>query len=104
MIQDNLFQARTYAYHAEGGLSAAIPGYLWANNVFTGPWPTSGGWTDAMMPQGNGNSYPDSEADIGYVNLAAGDYRLSPTSPYKGAASDGTDIGVDWAEFNRANS
>jgi len=56
------------------------------------------------MPQGNGNNYPSSEVNIGYVNLAAGDYRLASTSPYKGAASDGKDIGIDWNQFNIPNS
>ena len=43
---------------AAGNLDTLMPGYIWTNNVFAGPWPTSGGWTAAMMPQGNGNAYP----------------------------------------------
>jgi hypothetical protein len=81
-----------------------MPGYIWTNNVFAGPWPTSGGWTAAMMPQGNGNAYPVSLVNVGYTNVAGGDYSLSSISPYKGAASDGKDIGVDWNQFNAANS
>ena len=37
VLQDNLLQGRSYPLHAEGGLAAVIPGYLWTNNVFTGP-------------------------------------------------------------------
>jgi hypothetical protein len=56
------------------------------------------------MPQGNGNAYPNTETDVGYINLAGGDYGLAALSPYKGAASDGNDIGVVWSQFNAANS
>jgi len=30
---------------------------------------------------------------VGFVDLAGGDYRLAPTSPYKKAGADGKDIG-----------
>lgn len=42
-----------------------------------------------------GNFFPASFAAVAFVNSAAGDYRLSATSPYKNAATDGRDIGVD---------
>jgi hypothetical protein len=32
------------------------------------------------------------------VNPGQGDYRLSPSSPYKAAATDGKDVGVDLGE------
>jgi hypothetical protein len=32
---------------------------------------------------------------VNYNNGSGGDYRLSPTSAYKGKASDGTDPGAD---------
>ena len=32
---------------------------------------------------------------VGFVNLSAGDYRLSATSAYRTAASDGTAVGCD---------
>jgi hypothetical protein len=106
VLQDNIFAARAYPMmlSAAANLDTLMPGYIWTNNVFAGPWPTSGGWTAAMMPQGNGNAYPTSLANVGYVNVAVGDYSLSSISPYKGAGSDGTDIGVDWNQFNTANS
>jgi hypothetical protein len=40
----------------------------------------------------------DSSRSIGFVNFKngdGGDYHLLPTSPAKGAASDGTDLGAD---------
>jgi hypothetical protein len=42
-----------------------------------------------------GNYYPASMADVGFVNLIGGNYRLSAASPYKGAATDGKDVGCD---------
>jgi hypothetical protein len=106
-LQDNLFLAQNYPLFAGGGttlagVSLAAPSYMWTNNVFAGPWPTPVGVKSNLLPQGNGNAYPASEANIGYTNLAGRDYRLSSTSPYKNAASDGEDIGVHWDEFNEA--
>jgi len=42
-----------------------------------------------------GNYYPASLGAVGFVNLAGGDYHLSPTSIYRGAALDGTDVGAN---------
>jgi hypothetical protein len=108
-LQDNIFLAQSYPIFAGGGstitgLSSAAPGFVWTNNVFAGPWPTPVGVTSSLLPQGNGNDYPASEANIGYINLTGRDYRLASTSPYKNAASDERDIGVDWDAFYRANS
>jgi hypothetical protein len=33
--------------------------------------------------------------DLGFANLAGGDYRLAATSPYHHAATDGTDVGAN---------
>jgi hypothetical protein len=45
--------------------------------------------------------YPLSMAPTGFSTAANGDYRLSPSSPYKGRATDGTDPGVNFDELNR---
>jgi hypothetical protein len=37
---------------------------------------------------------------VSFVDLAGGDYRLSPTSPYKKAGTDGKDIGCDFSALN----
>ena len=34
-------------------------------------------------------------ADVGFTDLAGADYHLASGSPYKGAGSDGKDIGAD---------
>jgi hypothetical protein len=41
-----------------------------------------------------GNFFPNSVSEVGFANPAAGDFRLNATSPYKGAATDGGDIGA----------
>lgn len=33
--------------------------------------------------------------EVGFLDAAAGDYRLDPTSAYAGAGSDGRDCGAD---------
>jgi hypothetical protein len=49
----------------------------------------------------SGNYYPATMADVGFVNLGGGDYRLTDTSPYKRTAADGTDPGADPARIPR---
>jgi hypothetical protein len=42
-----------------------------------------------------GNFYPADMSGVGFIDLANGNYRLAPSSSYKGAATDGTDVGAD---------
>ncbi len=37
----------------------------------------------------------DGLANVGFTDFGQGDYRLKATSPYRGAATDGTDVGPD---------
>jgi hypothetical protein len=109
VLQDNILHARysPIILGAAGNMNTLMPGYVWTNTIMAGPWPTPGGYevtSPIPFPSGNGNNYPGSEASIGYVNLAGGDYHLATNSPYKNAASDGKDIGVDWAEFDAAQN
>jgi hypothetical protein len=41
-------------------------------------------------------------SDVGFIDPANGDFRLSPLSPFHNAATDGTDIGVDFDALLRA--
>jgi hypothetical protein len=41
------------------------------------------------------NFLPATSQDVGFVDLAAGNYRLSSTSHYKGSGTDGKDVGAD---------
>jgi len=108
VIQDNIFHAVNYPMVLSGGgasLGTVAPSYTWTNTVVVGPWPTPAGYTPTYplpLPQGNGNDYPQGDANVGYIGLAQRNYGLSTTSKYKNAASDGKDIGVDWDTFNAA--
>jgi hypothetical protein len=109
VLQDNILHARDspLALGQAGDMNTLMPGYTWTNTLMLGPWPTSGGYGVTYpipMPAGNGNNYPASETSVGYVNLPGGDYRLATNSPYKSAASDGKDIGVDWDAFDAAQN
>jgi hypothetical protein len=53
-----------------------------------------------MFP--TGNFYPASLNDVGFVDLTNGNYRLSSTSIYKAAGTDGKDLGADLDAINAA--
>jgi hypothetical protein len=63
-----------------------FPGGLIFGNLFAGV-------NAAVYPAGN--FFPPSLEAAGFVNLAAGDLRLSPASLYKRGATDGSDPGCD---------
>ncbi len=66
-------------------MSYYFPGAIFERNVIVG------------TPQGvsyPGNNFTPATMDqVGFVNLAGGDYRLAPSSPYRNAGTDGKDIG-----------
>jgi hypothetical protein len=78
---------------AEGtsSLNAHAPGALMSNN--------------AMVYGGRASSYPANNwfpaafSNVGFVNLTAGDLRLTSTSPYYGKGYDGRDVGIDAVKF-----
>ena len=49
-----------------------------------------------------GNFYPDSLADVGFVDYRNGNYQLSKSSRYRGRASDLKDPGVDFNALLKA--
>jgi hypothetical protein len=67
-------------------LAAYFPGYVCARNVFVGG-------SAANYP--SNNFFPAALANVGFVDLAGGNYRLASGSPYKAGGSDGKDIGAD---------
>jgi hypothetical protein len=71
------------------------PNYVWTRNVMigapTGPDPN--GQSLANFPAGNWN--PATINDVGFVDPSSNNYRLRSDSPYRNAASDGKDVGVD---------
>lgn len=67
-----------------------------ALNAFASPWTFTRngiiGGTSSGYPAGN--LYPASIAAVGFANPDANDYRLTVSSPYHNAATDGTDLGA----------
>jgi Right handed beta helix region len=47
------------------------------------------------------NFLPASLSQVGFADLAGGNYRLGPTSPYRNAGTDGKDIGRDFTALRR---
>jgi hypothetical protein len=67
-------------------LEKFFPGAQFEKNVLVGAK------ADLYPPD---NFAPASMSDVGFVDLAGGNYRLSHSSPYHNAALDGHDIGAD---------
>ncbi len=85
-------------------MSTYIPGAVFTNNAIAGPWPTSGGATTSMYSNYPGNFFPASLDAVGFLDRAHDNYRLSSGSPFKGKATDGTDLGVDFDALDAALS
>jgi hypothetical protein len=67
-------------------IGAYFPNGRFAKSVFAG--------SDARLYPA-GNYYPATMSGVGFVDLAGGNYRLASTSPYRGAATDGSDVGCN---------
>jgi hypothetical protein len=67
-------------------LKTYFPDAVFSRNVLAGG-------DSSLYPAGN--FFPPSLADIGFVDLSGGNYRLKSDSPYKGGGTDGKDIGAD---------
>jgi hypothetical protein len=81
-----------------------FPGAIFTNNAIAGPWPTSSGMMPSDYSNYPNNLFPASLDAVGFVNRASDNYTLSSSSPCKGKASDGTDIGIDFNAFDAAQS
>ena len=67
-------------------LATYFPGAVFVKNILIG------GRAENYPPN---NYFPATIAEVGFVDLADGDYRLASSSPYKGAGTDGKDIGAN---------
>jgi hypothetical protein len=67
-------------------LNTYFPGYVFVRYVLAG---------GPALSYPAGNFFPSTLNDVGFVDLAGGNYRLSAGSPFKGAATDGKDVGAD---------
>jgi hypothetical protein len=68
-------------------ISFYFPGFVYKRNVTIG--------APSSLYPADKNYFPQSIEEVGFVDAANGDYRLQVTSPYKGAAKNGKDIGAD---------
>ncbi|MEZ4425561.1 MAG: Ig-like domain-containing protein [Gemmatimonadota bacterium] len=69
--------------HGEGtsALNAYTTSHSFSGNVIVGA-------PAGMYPSSSGNAYPGNVSQVGFVNVGAGDYRLSGSSPYQGRGAD----------------
>ena len=94
IFRDNLIEHGAYGVFGSGqgegtaALAFYFPGYVFDHDVGIG-------FPSAAYPSGSGNTYPATDADVGFVDFAGGNYRLAPTSSLEGQASDGSDPGAD---------
>jgi hypothetical protein len=77
-----------------GALTAYFPGAVVLGNAI-------GGAASSLYPAGN--YFPDMGTfNSQFVNIAAEDFHLVPGSIFKGVATDGTDVGVNFAQMTAA--
>ncbi len=106
VYENNITGHNTYGVmgsgHASGtsSLSYFLPGFVFQKNVIENI-------AASRVPQSNypaGTFFPSDWAAVRFVNFAAGNYALAPTSPYRNAGTDGKDIGADIAGLNQATA
>jgi len=96
-VENWIFKDNITAFGNHGiGTSKAINPTLTNNVIFFDP----AEWNYAADVQNFDSNYPGNSlaetiGDVGFVDYANGNYHLATNSPYKNAASDGTDIGAD---------
>jgi hypothetical protein len=76
-----------------GTIASFFPHSQFLSSVIAGAAP-------ATYP--GGNFYPANLAAVEFINLAGGNYRLSASSPYRGSATDGSDVGANIDAINLA--
>ena len=76
-----------------GTIGRYFPNSLFLRNIIVGAPASS-------FPEGN--YYPPTTDDVGFVDFAGRNYRLSETSPYQASGSDGSHIGCDIDALNAA--
>ena len=69
-------------------LNGYLPGAIVTNNVLVGQPDQA-----ALYPPGN--FFPGTLEEVGFVDLASGNYRLAASSPYARTGTDGKDLGLD---------
>jgi hypothetical protein len=95
VFRDNLIRHNEFGVHgADRGtgqdtLKGFFPDAIFQSNVIAGG--------DGKQYPGGNTFIADRDFESSFVNANAGDYRLSPSSRFRGSGSDGRDIGADVA-------
>ena len=97
VFKDNIIANYQYGMQCtipSGGMAACWPRLAMTGNLIIDTRSDkSDGSLAARYPAGN--FYVNSPSEIGFVDLANQNYRLAPSSKFRGRASDGTDPGCD---------
>jgi hypothetical protein len=99
VFRDNIVMNNEYGINGTGTatglptLKAYFPGALVRGNVIVGG-------EAGRYPAGN--EFPGAPRAVGFRNAGQGDYSLAASSPFRGAATDGRDPGVDVAALRRS--
>jgi hypothetical protein len=102
VYRDNVVAKGSHGVAGDGAgegttaLTAFDPALFFAGNI------VHGGVTERLYPPDN--YYPATVGDVGFMNQTSGDYRLNPTSPYSGLATDRSDAGADIAAVEAATA
>jgi hypothetical protein len=107
VFRDNIVRHNEYGVHGDGkgygtlAIDTYLPGSVFTRNVIVkeanAPWNT-----EQVYPAGNW--FPASLRDVGFIDLAGRNYRLSTSSRFRRAATDGKDIGCDIDQLEAAVS
>jgi hypothetical protein len=96
IFRNNITEFGLYGVAGDGvgsgneALTTYFPDAVFQRNVLAGDNASS--WQNSYPPD---NDLLPSLDDVGFVDLAGGDYLLSGSSPYCNAATDGADIGAN---------
>ncbi|HEX5705698.1 MAG TPA: hypothetical protein VFX96_00265 [Pyrinomonadaceae bacterium] len=99
VFKDNLLRHNDYGIIGDGlgpgakSIERYFPAAVFAGNVIIGA-------PEHLYPPRN--FYPSSTAEVRFANLSNGDFRLAPSSPFKGRATDGRDPGCDFSQLPTA--
>lgn len=107
-IKDNIYEggsnglkARTSA-EGTASLDARMTNGTVTFNVWQGRSSSSYGAASGSGNTMSNNFFPVAQSNIGFVNYASGNYRLTAGSAYHNAASDGTDVGANISAIDTA--
>ncbi|MBL8030270.1 MAG: hypothetical protein JNN11_03410 [Candidatus Doudnabacteria bacterium] len=108
-LTNNIFERSAYGFgnvtEGKGYLDTYFPGYTYAKNLLVN---TSARFSDADISNENLlNRYPSGTlvtnfSGVGFTDSSNGNFKLTGSSPYKNAGTDGKDIGVDTDALNAA--